>query len=70
MAKPPYKDGEPFIAKLEEAVIEGDADFIEANMPRLETLIARLQDRAAELALLQYRARSVREQHEPPADKR
>ena len=42
-----------------------------ANVKEMdEALIARLQNRAAELALLQYRARLVREQHEPPADKR
>ena len=61
-----YLDGERFIAKLEEAVEAGDADYIEANMPRLESLIARLQERSAELTVLQYRARLVREQHEPP----
>ena len=63
----PYKDGEPFIEKLEEAVEAGDADFIEANMKRLEGLIAQYQDRIYELARLQQRAREIREQHEPPA---
>ena len=63
-----HLDGQPFIAKLEQAVEQGDADFIERNMPRLEKLIARLQDRAYELAPLQARAREAREQHEPSAD--
>jgi len=66
----PIQDAEPFIAKLEQAVQEGDADFIEANMPRLERLIALYQERIHELAQLQYRARTIREQHEPPAGKR
>ena len=68
--KLPMHDGEPFIARLEQAVEEGDAEFIEANMPRLERSIAKLQDRIYELAKLQQRARLVREQHEPPASKR
>ncbi len=29
----PPLDGESFLAKLEEAQDEGDADFVEANMP-------------------------------------
>lgn len=70
MIKLPYRDGEPFIAKLEQGVEAGDADFIEANMPQLEKLIALYQDRIHELAQLQYRARLVRERHEPPASKR
>ena len=63
-------DGEPFIAKLEAAAAEGDADFIEVNTPRLEKLIALLQERAHELARLQYRARLIRDSHEPRAAKR
>ena len=47
-----------------------EAEFIEANMPRLECLIGLLQDRAYELAQLQYRARVVRDRHEPAAEKR
>ena len=62
-----HLDGEPFIAKLEQAQDEGNLDFVTANLPRLEDLIARLQDRQAELAELQYRARCVRDKHEPPA---
>ena len=66
----PWHDGERFIAKLEQAIEEGNADFVEANMLRLERLIGLLQDRCHELAQLQYRARVVRDQHEPPAQKR
>lgn len=66
---PPH-DGEPFIAKLEQAIEDGNARFVGANMPRLERLIGKLQDRAHEIAQMQYRARVVRERHEPPAAKR
>jgi len=66
----PWHDGEPFIAKLEQAIDEGNCHFIEANMPRLERLIGLLQDRCGELTQLQYRARVVRDRHEPPASKR
>ena len=59
-----------FIAKLEQAIDEGNADFIEANMPRQEEIIGLLQDRSHELAQMQYRARVVRDRHEPPAEKR
>lgn len=66
----PMYDGERYIAKLEEAVERGDADLIERNMPRLEELIAKYQDRIYRLAQLQYRARLIRERHEPSAEKR
>ena len=62
-------DGAPFIAMLELAAA-GDADIIEANMPRLERLIAQYQERIHELAELQHAARVIRDSHEPPADKR
>ena len=62
-----HLEGEPFVAKLQQAQDEGNLDFVTSNLPRLEGLIARLQDRQAELAELQYRARCVREKHEPPA---
>jgi len=66
----PWHDGERFIAKLEETIEEDNADFIEANMPRLEQLIGLLQDRCYELAQMQYRGHAVRDRHEPPAKKR
>lgn len=66
----PMDDGEPFIAKLEEAMEANDADFIEANLPQLEKLIGLYQDRIFELARLQGRAREIRDRHERPADKR
>lgn len=68
--KLPWHDSERFIAKLEQAIDEGNADFIEANIPRLEEIIGLLQDRTYELTQLQYRARAVRDRHEPPAGKR
>lgn len=64
-SSPGYRDGELFIARCEKALAEGDAAFLECAMPRLEGLIARLQERAYELAQLQYWARMVREKHEP-----
>lgn len=66
----PMCDGELFIAKLEAAMEDNDCAFIEANMPRLEKLIAFYQDRSYELAKLQQRARVIRDRHEPPASRR
>ena len=60
----PSQDGEPFIAKLEEAQADGDADFVEPNMPRLEQMIALYQERIFEIARLQQRAREIRDRHE------
>ncbi len=34
-------DGEAFIAQLEQSIEDGNADFIEANMPRLEALLVK-----------------------------
>jgi hypothetical protein len=65
-----YLDGEPFVSALEQAQAEGRLGFVEANMPRLEWLIARYQDRAYELAQLQYRAQMVRRRYEPRAERR
>ena len=42
----PPLDGELFLAKLEQAEAEGHADFVEANMPRLERMIAVYQESA------------------------
>ncbi len=60
--KLPYKDGEPFIAKLEEAVEAADADLIEANLPKLREIVRRFQDRSYELAKL----RTVVHRHNEP----
>ena len=68
--KLPPNDGAAFIAKLEHAAEKGNTEFVEANLPALENLIARLQDRAHEVADMQYRARLIRDRHEPPAKKR
>ena len=71
MTRLPYlDDGEAFIANLERAIEAGDAEHVEQNMPRLECLIGLLQQRTHELARLQYRARLVRDRHEPPAERR
>ena len=68
--KLPMNDGEPLIARLEQSQEDGDADHVEGNMERLERLIAQYQDRVHELTDLQYRARLVRDRHEPPAQRR
>lgn len=34
--KLPYKDGEPFIAKLEQAQLEGNVDSVARNPGRME----------------------------------
>lgn len=68
MARLPMHDGERFIATMERASLEGNADFVAANMARLEKLIGQLQDRAAEIVTLPYRARVVRDRHEPPVE--
>jgi hypothetical protein len=70
MVKLPFQDGVPFIETCKKAIEAGDADFIEANMDRLEELIARFQDRSYQLAKLQQRAREIRDRHEPSAQKR
>jgi hypothetical protein len=66
----PIDDGEPFISQLEKAMKAMDADLVEANLPKLEDLIALYQDRIFELAKLQARAREIRDRHERPATKR
>lgn len=68
--KLPMYDGELFLASLERMQEAGDAETVERNMPRLEALIAQYMDRSYELAQLQYRARQIRERHEPSAEKR
>lgn len=65
-----YLDGEPFITRCEEALAEGDTVFLDGVMPRLENLIARLQERAYELAELQHRAGTVRERHDMTLSRR
>ena len=55
---------------VEQTIGEGNADFVGANMPRLQELIGLLQERCHELAQLQYRARVVRDRHESAAGER
>ncbi len=70
MSEARYNTGEAFIARCEAESAAGNADFIGANMAKLEALIAHLQKEAYELSQLQYRARVVRDQHEPSAAER
>ena len=50
MANLGYRDGELFVAQLEQAQADGNPDHIAANLDRLVDLIAQLQDRQQELA--------------------
>jgi len=65
-----FRDGEPFVTRLEQAQADGDTDFVAAHMPRLERLIVRYVDRTHALAQLQYRALMIRAHHEPSAEQR
>ena len=65
-----YLDGEPFIAQMEQAVQDGDADLVAANMLRLRQLIDDYAMRMYEIAQLSFRARTIVQQHEPPAAER
>lgn len=67
MTQLPMHDGEPFIRKLEEAQAAGDLDFVGDNLPQPERLIGLFIDRIHEQNQLEYRARLVRESHEPAA---
>lgn len=67
MTQLPMQDGEPFIRKLEEAQAVGDLEFVGDNLPRLGRLIGLFMARIHELNLLEYRARLIRERHEPAA---
>ena len=66
----PIGDGETFVIMLEPAATDGNAEIIGANLPRLRALVAQLQERATEIALLANRERLLIEQHEPTADER
>jgi hypothetical protein len=52
---------EPFLKALEKGQEEQNIQYLQANLPRLEQLIAELQERQTELAGLQYRARTIRD---------
>ena len=41
----PTGDGVAFIETLERAVVEGDADFVSANMPKLKRFVKMYMDR-------------------------
>ena len=67
MTRPSPLRFEPFVAKMEQAQVEGHLDFVEANMPRLERLIAECMEWQVKIAELERRARIVRDRHEPGA---
>jgi len=63
----PIADGVAFLKTLEQAVSEGNADMIAANLPKLKEYISMYQERIYQLALAQQRARDILNQHEPSA---
>ena len=67
MIRPPRRRFEPFVGSLEGSQAEGNLNYISANMPRLERATAEPMAAQDRLAGLQYRARLIRDQHEPPA---
>jgi hypothetical protein len=63
----PTGDGMAFIETLEQAITDGDADLISANLPKLKRFISMYQDRIFQLSQIQFRACTIIEQHEPSA---
>jgi len=51
----------PFLEALEQGQERNDVSYLSANLPKLEKLIAELQERQFQLADLAYRARSIRD---------
>ena len=66
----PLGDGVEFIRKLERAVEDGNPDLISTNLPKLKHYTKLYQDRMDQLTKIQFRARSIIEQHEPTAEDR
>ena len=66
----PPADGVPFLEVCERESLDGNADFIEHNLPQIERCISQIMDRQKQLADIEYRFRTVVLQHEPPAEKR
>ena len=52
---------EPFLIALEQGQDRNDVAYLSANLPKLEKLIAELQEKQFRLAKLQYRARLIRD---------
>jgi len=52
---------EPFPTALEQGQEENNVAYLSANLPKLEKLIAELQEKQFQLADLAYRARSIRD---------
>ncbi len=65
MAELPIHTDEKFVRGMEQASEAGLSDYIGRSMEQLESLIAELQERQHELAQIQYRARVIRDRHEP-----
>lgn len=52
---------EPFLKALEQGQEENDVAYLSAHLPKLEKVIAELQEKPHTLADLQYRARLIRD---------
>ena len=66
----PIADGTAFIETLEQAVEDGNADLISANLPKLKDYVTMYQNRIFQLAKIQFRACTILEQHEPTFEER
>ena len=55
------ENAEPFPKAVEQGQEKNDVAYLSANLPKLEKLIAELQERSFQLADLAYRARSIRD---------
>jgi len=62
---PSLDDGLPFIEMLEQAVEDGNADLVSAKLPKLIRFIKMYQGRIYQFVKIQFRARSIIDQHEP-----
>ena len=66
----PVLDGVAFLQTCEQAIEDGNADYVSVSLPKLKTYVSMYQDRIYQLSQIQFRARSIIEQHEPSAEDR
>ena len=66
----PVMDGVPFLETCEQAIVDGNAGFISANLAKVRRFVVMYQNRIYQLSPIQFRARGIIEQHEPSAEKR
>ena len=48
----------------------GNADYVSLSLPKLKKYVHMYQNRIYQLAKIQFRAKSIIEQHEPSAEER